>query len=202
MNWLDYVLIAVLAFSAARSFRRGFTREVISLGAAFAALILGMWFYGTAGSLVRRWVASDRAADLIGFLMVVIAVLFAGLVVGSIVRRFVRAVGLSFFDYLLGAVFGLIRGALIAIALLTAYIAFGPVPPSSDALSDSKAAPSAVVHSHIARFLLEASRIFVDVAPMELKRSFRREYDEVKREIRRLATPDENGAAKRDSGTK
>ena len=45
MNWLDYVLIAVLGFSAVRSFMRGFSREVIGLCAAIAALVLGMWFY-------------------------------------------------------------------------------------------------------------------------------------------------------------
>ena len=40
--------------------------------------------------------------------------------------RFLRTIGLSFFDRLLGAGFGLVRGLLIAIALLTAFMAFGP----------------------------------------------------------------------------
>ena len=187
MNWLDYLLIAVLAFSAIRSFMRGFSREVIGLCAAIAALVLGMWFYGTASSLVRTWITSDRAANFIGFLIVVFTVLAAGALVGAIVKRFLSAVGLSFFDRLLGACFGLVRGALIAIALLTAYIAFGP----QDA---SKTGPSGVVHSQIAPYLLSASSIFVDIAPMELKRSFREVYDEV-----RVAT---QGAMKKDLGKK
>jgi membrane protein required for colicin V production len=120
-------------------------------------------------------------------MLVVVAVLLAGAIVGAIVKRFVSAVGLSFFDRLLGACFGLARGALIAIALLTAYIAFGP-------RTDSKTAPAGVVHSLIAPYLLDASSIFVDVAPMELKRSFREVYDEV-----RSAT---KGAGTVDSGKK
>jgi membrane protein required for colicin V production len=187
MNWLDYLLIVILALSAIRSFMRGFSREVIGLCAAVAALVLGMWFYGTASSLVRTWIVSDRAANFIGFLIVVFAVLLAGAIAGAIVKRFLSAVGLSFFDRLLGACFGLVRGALIAIALLTAYIAFGP-------RDDTKTAPSGVVHSQIAPYLLSASSIFVDIAPMELKRSFREVYDEV-----RAAT---QGAINKDSGKK
>jgi membrane protein required for colicin V production len=174
LNWLDYVLILILGFSAVQSLRRGLTREVIGLIAAVAAIFLGMWFYARAGSLVQRWsgewIGSERAANFVGFLMVVFAVLLLGAMVGSIVRRFVKAVGLSFFDRLLGAVFGLIRGALIAIALLTAYIAFGP-------RADPKTAPAAVVHSQIAPVLLDASGLFVDAAPAKLKRSFREVYD-------------------------
>lgn len=187
MNWLDYVLIAVLAFSAVRSFMRGFSREVIGLCAAVAALVFGMWFYGTAGALVKPWIASDRADAFVGFLMVVFTVLLAGALAGAIVKRFLSAVGLSFFDRLLGACFGLLRGALIAIALLTAYIAFGP-------RGSTITAPSGVVHSQIAPYLLDASSIFIAVAPMELKRSFREVYDEV------LSAS--KGAVSEDSGKK
>ncbi len=182
MNWLDYLLLAIIAFSVLGSFRRGFTREFISMGAAIAALILGMWFYGTAAALVRHSVGSDLAANFLGFVIVVAVVLTTGAIVGSIVRRFVKAVGLSFFDRLLGAGFGLLRGSIICIALLTAYIAFGHT-------ADSKTAPSAVVHSQIAPYLMEVSRVLVDVAPTELKRSFSDEYEEVKSEIRKLAQP-------------
>jgi hypothetical protein len=57
-----------------QSFRKGFSREIVGLAAAFAALVLGMWFYGLAGSFVAPYVGSQRAANLIGFLLVVFAV--------------------------------------------------------------------------------------------------------------------------------
>ncbi len=180
MNWLDYVLIAILALSALQSFRRGLSREIISLVAAIAALFCGMWFYASAGAYLRQWVSSDRAADFLGFLAVVVAVMMIGGLIGMIVRRFVKAVGLSFFDRLAGAVFGLIRGALVASALLTAWMAFGPH-------TDSKTAPAGVVHSQIAPRLLEASNVLVAVAPEPLKRSFREMFYEAKSEIAKLA---------------
>ena len=170
MNWLDYLLIAVLAFSVVRGIRRGFTREIVGLIAAILSLVLGMWFYPTGARLVKPWIVSERASDFVGFILVMGSVLLIGAMVGAVIRRFVRAVGLSFFDRLLGAGFGLIRGALIAIALLTAYIAFGP-------RADPKSEPAAVLHSQIAPFLMDAAGVFTDAAPEELKRSFREVYD-------------------------
>lgn len=173
MNWLDYLLIAILLFSAIQSFRRGFSREVIGLAAMFFAFILAMWFYGLAGSLVSPLVSSARTANMIGFALVVFAVLLLGAVVGWIVSRFLRTVGLSFFDRLLGAAFGCIRGALIAMALLTAWTVFGEQ-------TGAGAASGAVVHSRIAPYVLGASRLFVAIAPMDLKQSFHRYYSQAK----------------------
>lgn len=172
MNWLDYVLIAILLFSAVQSFRRGFSREIIGLAATFFAFMLAMWFYGLAGSVVSPWVSSARTANMIGFFMVIIAVLLLGAAVGWIVSRFLRTVGLSFFDRLLGAAFGLMRGVLISMVLLTAWTAFG-------AQTMAGAGSRAVVHSRIAPFVLGASRLFVAAAPMDLKQSFRRYYSQI-----------------------
>jgi membrane protein required for colicin V production len=178
VNWLDYILLAILLASALLSARKGFSREIVGLAAAFGALVLGMWFYGLAGSFLIPYVNSTRMANLIGFLLVVFAVLLLGGMLGWIVSRFLRTIGLSFFDRLFGAAFGLVRGLLIAIALLTAYMAFGPE-------IDSKSVPArsvdkAMLNSRIAPRLLDASHLFVAIAPMELKSSFLKQYAQVK----------------------
>jgi membrane protein required for colicin V production len=173
VNWLDIVFIVVLLFSTVRSLRKGFSREIVGLAASLFALVLAMWFYGLAGSFVAPYVSSVRVANLIGFVLVILAVLLFGALVGSIVSRFIRTIGLSFFDRLLGAGFGFLRGLLIVIALLTAYIAFGPH-------AEKDTTPDAVLHSRIAPYILEASRYFVAIAPMELKVSFRKQYSDIR----------------------
>lgn len=195
MNWLDYILIALLAFSAIQSFRRGFSREIISLVAAIFGLVLGMWFYRSAAAFLKQWITSDRTANFAGFILVFLAVVTAGAIVGFLIRRFISVVGLSFFDRLLGAAFGLARGAIVAMALLTAWMAFGP-------RGDSKTAPFGVVHSQIAPILLRTSSVLVEIAPYELKRSFREVYDEARTEIQNLARPHGASAENEDSGKK
>jgi membrane protein required for colicin V production len=173
LNWLDFLLLAILLFSMVMSARKGFSREIVGLAAACLALVLGMWFYGLAGSFLLPYVSSARIANLIGFLLVVFAVMVLGGIVGWIISRFLRTIGLSFFDRLLGAVFGLVRGLLVAIALLTAYLAFGPEV-------DAKTVSSSVLHSRIAPYVLDASHLVVAIAPMELKASFAKQYTQVK----------------------
>lgn len=177
MNWLDYLLLAILLFSTIMSARKGFSREVIGLAAALFALVGGMWFYGLAGSFLLPYVSSPRVANLLGFLLVVFGVLLAGALLGWIVNRFLRTVGLSFFDRLLGAGFGLLRGLLIAITLLTAYMAFGPEV-------DSQTVSESMLHSRIAPYVLDASHLFVTIAPMELKSGFLRQYALVKSRLK------------------
>jgi membrane protein required for colicin V production len=185
LNWLDYAIVAIFLFSVVQSFRRGFSREVIGLAATFFAFLLAMWFYGLAGSVVSPYVGSERTSNMIGFFMVVIGVLLLGSVAGWMVNRFVRSVGLSFFDRMLGAAFGLVRGVLIAMALLTAWMAFGSHVTAG-------AGSKAVVHSRIAPYVVNASRLFVAVAPMDLKRNFRTYYSQIKTVWRTSESPRAN----------
>ena len=191
MNWLDYLLIAILG--SGRGVSTAALRGRSSPDRGHCCPGAGNVVLRKRRCAVRTWVSSDRAANLIGFLLVVFAVLATGAIIGSIVRSFLKAVGLSFFDRLLGACFGLLRGLLISIALLTAYIAFGPQ-------SGSGTAPAAVVHSQIAPFILKVSSILVDAAPAELRRDFREVYDEARVEIENIARPDNKGATHKELG--
>jgi membrane protein required for colicin V production len=181
VNWLDVVLIVILLVSVIMSARKGFSREVIGLAAAFLALVLAMWFYGLAGSFLMPFVSSARVANLLGFLLVVVVVLICGWMLGWIVRRFLRTVGLSFFDRLLGAAFGLVRGLLIAMALLTAFLSFGPQV-------DSNTVSASMLNSKLAPYVLDASHVIVAVAPMELKSRFRKQYAQVKTVLEKNAS--------------
>ena len=170
MNWLDVVVLAVLAVSVAMSFRKGLSREVIGLATVVLAILLGIWFYGTAGSFLAPYLSSRSLANFAGFLLVFGGVMLLGHLVSYVVGRFLKVTGLSIFDHLLGAVFGALRGILISVALIMAIMAFsqGDKPPSS------------VVNSCTAPYVVDAARGFAALAPHELKEGFRKTYDLVK----------------------
>jgi len=127
MNWLDMALIGILAVSIVASFAKGFTREVIGLVAAVAALLCGSWFYRMAGDVVRPWVGSREVANLCGFLLIVAAVIVLGWLVSLLVSKMMKAVGLSWLDRLLGLAFGVARGVIVCVTVITAIVA-----PSTD----------------------------------------------------------------------
>jgi len=170
MNWLDVVLGLILIVSVIASFRKGFAREVIGLISVVLALILGLWFYGAAGSFLLPYVSSHRAANFAGFLLVFCGVLLLGALVNFIIGKFLKVTGLSFFDHLLGAGFGLIRGGVIAIALITAIVAFSP----------GEGPPRSVVNSRVAPYVIGGANMAAAVAPHELKEAFKKTYSEVK----------------------
>src|SRR5438477_4400323 len=158
MNWLDVVLLLIVAGSVVTSFRKGFSREIIGLVAVVLALLLGIWFYGTAGALFERYLSSPAAAHFAGFVAVFCGVLLLGGIVSAIVGKFLRLTGLSIFDRLLGAAFGLARGVLIAVALIMGIMAF----------SASGRPPASVVHSRTAPYVIDVARLVASMAPHEV----------------------------------
>ena len=123
MNWLDIVLLLVLVGSVATSFSTGLTREVVGLLSIVAALVLAIWFYGTAGSFLQPYVSSPGVSNFCGFLLVFFGVLILGAIVGRVLGRLMKVSGLSFVDRLLGAGFGAVRGLLVSVALVLALLA-------------------------------------------------------------------------------
>lgn len=170
MNWLDVVLILILTWSLIAAFRRGFSREVVGLVSSIVALFAGLWFYGSAGAFLAEYVSSRAVANLCGFLIVFVGVLAAGAMVGLVLGKLIKWTGLSWFDRILGAAFGLVRGMIASIALVTVLVAFTP----------GEGPPRAVVRSRVAPYVMDAARVFSSLAPNELKQEFRKRYDQVK----------------------
>jgi membrane protein required for colicin V production len=173
MNWLDIVLVIILLVSTVSAAQKGFTREVIGIAAAILGLICGIWLYGPAGSFLLPYVSSPQIAHFIGFFIVFLACIIAGSIVTAIIRRFVKTVGLSWFDRLLGAVFGVIRGTLLGLAVITALVAFAPAVAANSA-------PAAVAQSRIAPYVIAGAHFLVAIAPRELKDSFDIHYAQLK----------------------
>jgi len=170
MNWLDLVLAVILLASGAAGLRRGFSRQIIGLISGVLALLLGIWFYGTAGSFFLPYASSRTVANALGFALVFCSVLLLGSLVSYVAARFLKVTGLSAVDHLLGAGFGLLRGLLFAVAIVMAVMAF----------SRGEKPPDAIVHSRIAPYVVDAARGFASVAPYDLKEGFHKTYEQVK----------------------
>jgi membrane protein required for colicin V production len=166
MNWLDLILLLVIVLSVITSFRKGLTRELIGLASIILGLLLGAWFYGSVAGFLARYLTSRATANFAGFLIIFFGVVLLGAIVRAIVGKFLRVTGLSFFDHLLGAGFGVLRGVLIGVALLMAILAFSP----------GDRPPRSVEESRLAPYVSSAARLFVAMAPKELRDGFHKAY--------------------------
>jgi len=173
VNWLDAALILLIAFSVWRSFAKGLTREVVGLLSVVVGIFAGTWLYGTAAAWFEPYVSSPAMASFLGFLAVFLGVMLLGSLISFILSKLLRVTGLSLFDRMLGAGFGILRGVLMASALVMALLAFAPG-------ARANTPPESVANSRLAPLVVGAARVFVAAAPREMKEGFRRSYAQVK----------------------
>jgi len=126
MNLFDCFLIALLAYSTIMAFLRGIILELFSLGGLIAGIIIASWNYSHVAVFLERLITSPATAQIIAFLFIVTAVMILSTIFGKALNRTAHAIGLGFFDRVLGAVFGFARGCLLGVAVLMAIAAFLP----------------------------------------------------------------------------
>jgi membrane protein required for colicin V production len=112
MTWFDYAVIAIVGLSVLLAVLRGVVREIAALAGWAAALILSGMF----AQDLAQWLPIALSTVLkvvIAYLAIFLGVLLLSGLAGLLLARLFRAAGLGFTDRAVGALFGLVRGALI-----------------------------------------------------------------------------------------
>ena len=118
MTGFDIAVAVVITLSALIGVWRGVIREVFAL-AAWVAAIICMFVFGEQLAQVLPF-ARDTVwlRMLAGYAIVFLGVFVTLSVLGFLLSKLVNVIGLSFVDRALGMVFGVLRGALIAVVLV------------------------------------------------------------------------------------
>lgn len=127
LNWLDWVIIVVLAVSTLLSVWRGFVREAISLAAWVAAFVVANLFVDQMASLLATWISNITGRYVAAYAILFVGTLMLGSLLGMLARQLVKVTGLSVLDRLLGTVFGFARGVILI--LVCAFVLRQLVPP-------------------------------------------------------------------------
>jgi membrane protein required for colicin V production len=151
MNFFDFFLIAVLAYSTIMAFVRGIILELFSLGGLIAGILLASWNYARVASLFSRLITTPATAQIVAFLVIIVGVMVLSTLLGKALNRTAHAIGLGFFDRLLGAIFGLARGCLFGVAILMAIAAF---LPDSSWISNSRLSSYFLAGAHAVSFVV------------------------------------------------
>ncbi len=167
LNPLDWLLLALLLYSAIRAAMNGFFREAFTLAGLVIGFPLACWYYRAGAHSLGGLITSPALAQFAAFLLILAAVTVAASLLGRLFRRGARTVGLGIADRIGGAIFGLLRGAIIATAFLLALIAFLPSAPW-------------VQTSRIAPYLLRGAHAVSFTMPTDLRLRLRTSLEHLK----------------------
>lgn len=118
MTIFDYVVIAIVGVSLLLGVWRGVVAELVSLAAWALAFAAASRFGGMAGEQLFSGMSDEVLRSLAGCAAVFVAVLVVMALVRMAASSMIRALGLSVSDRLLGLVFGVARGLMIAVVLV------------------------------------------------------------------------------------
>ncbi|AWF80607.1 colicin V production CvpA [Microbulbifer sp. A4B17] len=131
MNWADWIILAIVGISTLIGLSRGFIKETLSLLTWIAAFIVAMMFRDQLAPMLSNLVDTPSLQMIAAFAILFIGTLLAGAGLNMVLSAFVEATGLSGTDRVLGMAFGLVRGAIVVMALLILAPALVPVEQDS-----------------------------------------------------------------------
>ena len=131
MGAVDIFFLVVLFTSVVVGIWRGLVYEVLSLLSWIAAFLLAQWFAPAAAAHLPMQGAGAALRYAGGFVLVFIAAAFAGGLIAFLMSKLVSAVGLGPMDRGMGALFGLLRGAVLLLAA-TAVVSLTPLRDSAE----------------------------------------------------------------------
>ena len=169
MSLLDLVLLVIVGGSVVMGFWAGFARAGVGFLSAIAGILFGFWFYGIPAEWIHKYVSSPTFSNLMGFLVVFLACVVLGGLIGKLLAKLFKWTGLSWLDRMLGAGFGLVRGAIAAVAFVSVLMAFTPKP-----------VPKWMTGSIVLPYALDGSNIIASLAPRALKDAVRQTVGEVR----------------------
>lgn len=118
MNWLDLIIIAIVATGFTIGFVKGAIKQVFSLGGLILGLILGSICAGPVADFLQGKVSmTDRTAQITAFVLILIIVPFICGLLGHVLSSLVNIAQLGLVNRFLGAVLGGLK-YLLALGLI------------------------------------------------------------------------------------
>ena len=119
LNVFDWILVAIISASCIFGLLRGFVKELLSLASWVAAFFVARLFSFKLSNFMVDWIDQPQFRLIAAFAILFAATLVVGALINNVFSRLVSATGLTGTDRLFGMVFGIVRGCLLVIVMVS-----------------------------------------------------------------------------------
>jgi membrane protein required for colicin V production len=126
MTLVDWAVVVIMVASVIAGMAQGFFRSVCSLGGLVIGLAVAAWNYGRLASMLLPLVRIPAVAYTIAFLVIALVVMALFAVVGNLLAKAFKMIGLGWLDGIAGAVFGFFQGVVLVVVFILVIVAFFP----------------------------------------------------------------------------
>lgn len=123
MNWLDIVIIALIAIPTLIGLKIGIIKAALSLAGVILGTILAGHYYAALAEQLT-FISQANLAKIAAFAIILIGVMLIASVLAAVLKWVVSAVMLGWVNRVGGAVFGFLLGAIFCGALLAIWANF------------------------------------------------------------------------------
>ena len=123
MNWLDIVILVLIAIPTVIGLKAGIIKAVLSLAGVILGVILAGHYHAALAKQLT-FISQANIAEIVAFAIILIGVMIIAAVLASLLKWVISAVLLGWVNRLGGAIFGFALGAIFCSALLAIWVKF------------------------------------------------------------------------------
>lgn len=119
MNLLDLFILIPVVWGCIRGFTKGLIIGLATLAGLILGILAAWYFAGTLGDFLRQYFTfSKDAARIVSYVLIFLTVMLVAWLIGKVIEKTVDMLALGWLNKILGAVVGLVKGAIVAGLLL------------------------------------------------------------------------------------
>ena len=162
MNWLDFLIIAIVGWFTLAAYLSGFVRETVGLAAVLLGVVLAGIFHARLAENLQIFIDDETGTRIIAFLLIFAIVAIGGWAFSLLLRTTATLLMLGWADRAAGAIFGFVKGVLIVQAVTVIFV-----------LKPALGLDGAIADSAIGTFLLDSAPVVGALLPGEFNSALR-----------------------------
>lgn len=136
MNWLDFVILGVLAWFTLSAYKAGLIRETVGLASVILGIIMAGLFHDNVSENLAVLVGDGPGTEIAAYLLIFLVVVVLGFISSLFLRTAAHLLFLGWADRAGGALFGFIKAVLIVQAVVVIFV-LQPTLGMDDVIADS-----------------------------------------------------------------